>query len=354
MIGRAYRSIAYRSRAFARRAADRVRRATERSALILIYHRVAELPRDPQLLTVAPSRFAEQMAMLRRDWRPIGLRQLTRELRDGTLRRGTVCITFDDGYQDNLINAKPALAAADVPATVFVTAGAIGSPMGLWWDELEHLLLEPSSLPDRVPVAIEGNPIEIRLGDYGTAGAARDRSWSVLSDQDPSPRHAAYRHLYAQLRVLSPERRRTALGALRQALGRSGGVPPTHRVMSADEIRQLAATDLVEIGAHTMNHPSLRLLPEADQQSEICESKRRLEEIMDAPVTSFAYPYGTMHDYDASTVRIARDAGFECACSNFAGRATRGSDPFQLPRHVVRDWDAETLARHLKDWSAAP
>jgi peptidoglycan/xylan/chitin deacetylase (PgdA/CDA1 family) len=350
MIGRIARSIAYRSRALGRRAAERVRRARERGAVILLYHRVAELPRDPQLLAVRPGRFAEQMTMLRRHWRPVSLRQLTRELGDGSVRRGTVCITFDDGYEDNLVWAKPALAAADVPATVFVTAGAIGSDEGLWWDELEHLLLEPGRLPETVAIAIEGSATELRLGAYDPARAARDRSWSVLSDEDPSPRHAAYRDAYARLRFLSPEQRRAALQAMRQALGRSG-VPASHRVMNADGIRQLAAGGLVEVGAHTMNHPSLRRLPEVEQHAEIRESKRRLEDIVAAPVTSFAYPYGTINDYDAAAVRLARESGFERACSNFAGRATSRSDPFQLPRHVVRDWDADTLNRHLREWS---
>ena len=51
-------------------------------------------------------------------------------------------VTFDDGYADNLWNAKPLLERYDVPAAVFVTTGYAGQDREFWWDELETLLLE--------------------------------------------------------------------------------------------------------------------------------------------------------------------------------------------------------------------
>ena len=56
--------------------------------LILLYHRVTEIPSDPWKLCVSPRRFNEQLEVLRRRFPLIRLQQLQQALRDGNrLRR---------------------------------------------------------------------------------------------------------------------------------------------------------------------------------------------------------------------------------------------------------------------------
>jgi peptidoglycan/xylan/chitin deacetylase (PgdA/CDA1 family) len=107
---------------------------------------------------------------------------------------------------------------------------------------------------------------------------------------------------------------------------------------------------LIEIGAHTVTHPSLSALPIASQREEIWQSKTGLEEILDRPVTSFAYPYGKRSDYSAETVALVREAEFVCACSNFAGLVSQSTDRFQLPRVHVPDCDGEEFVKQLSGW----
>jgi len=76
-------------------------------ALILMYHRVTELPNDPYLLAVTPKHFAEQMEAIRRYCIPMRLGELVDELQDGNIPNRAVVVTFDDGYADNLHQAKP-------------------------------------------------------------------------------------------------------------------------------------------------------------------------------------------------------------------------------------------------------
>jgi hypothetical protein len=57
-------------------------------------------------------------------------------------------ITFDDGYADNLEQARPrGWPAMDCRPTVVRTAGAIGATREFWWDELEQTLLGERALP---------------------------------------------------------------------------------------------------------------------------------------------------------------------------------------------------------------
>ena len=113
-------------------------------AIILCYHRVTELDSDPQLLSVTPKNFREQLEVLRRLYNVARLRDWISEEGKST-RLTVVVITFDDGYADNFHEALPLLREADCPATVFVTAGKIDDEEEFWWDELERLILLPES-----------------------------------------------------------------------------------------------------------------------------------------------------------------------------------------------------------------
>src|SRR5215203_1242979 len=105
-------------------------------ALVLLYHRVTRLETDPQWLSVPPERFDEQVEMLVRNWHVLSLPRLLGTLHEGTLPKRSVVITFDDGYADNLFEAKPILERHGLPATVFVASGFVGRREEFFWDEL--------------------------------------------------------------------------------------------------------------------------------------------------------------------------------------------------------------------------
>ncbi len=65
---------------------DRWRTARARfrgCAIILAYHRVADLERDPQLISVTPEHFAEQIAVLARDHETLTCADLFGLMREG-------------------------------------------------------------------------------------------------------------------------------------------------------------------------------------------------------------------------------------------------------------------------------
>jgi peptidoglycan/xylan/chitin deacetylase (PgdA/CDA1 family) len=159
-----------------------------------------------------------------------------------------------------------------------------------------------------------------------------------------------YQHLGDLLRPLSTSQRFDIIAELQQWSG--GYIPPrqTHRALSPEEITQLAAGGLVEIGAHTVTHPVLSAIPVTQQEQEIRQSKLRLEEILNQPVESFAYPYGTRDDYTRETVNLVKQMSFTCACSNFKGVVQPQTSLYELPRFVVRDWDGEKFERNLRGW----
>jgi peptidoglycan/xylan/chitin deacetylase (PgdA/CDA1 family) len=131
--------------------------------------------------------------------------------------------------------------------------------------------------------------------------------------------------------------------------GASGCARETHRVLGRDQIAELAAGGLIEIGCHTITHPQLSALGLEWQREEIGGSKHNLEETIGRPVTGFAYPYGRDCDYTAETVALVQEAGFEYSCTTSVGVVERGADRFQLPRIPIQDIDGESLDRLLSE-----
>jgi peptidoglycan/xylan/chitin deacetylase (PgdA/CDA1 family) len=301
---------------------------------------------------VTPQHFGEQIAILRGHGQLMQLHQLASALRDGKLPRRAAAITFDDGYANNLHHAKPLLERYDVPATVFVTAAYVGQEREFWWDELERLLLQPGKLPNLLDLKVNGTPCHWELGDaavYSSEEYSRYCSWTVREDE-PGPRQRLYRSLYQLLRPLADSERCQLLNELTAWAGSERTVRPSHRALSAQEVVELATGGLVEIGAHTMTHPALAELPPAEQTQEIQGSKSRLMEILNQTVVSFAYPFGSRRHYTSETAAIVQQAGFGSACSGFSGLVCPGTDRFQLPRFVMRNWDGDAFAQQLREW----
>lgn len=336
-----------------RKTVNRLRGRWASATLVLMYHRVAELCSDPFLLAVTPKHFAEHMEVLGKLARPVRLQQAARGLREGVLPRRGVVVTFDDGYADNLLQAKPILERFDVPATVFVTSGFVGGDQEFWWDELDRLLLQPGDLPRTLRIAVNGAAVEADLGDgarLSPEAYGRECRWHVLMTEDPGPRQRLCRSLADAIRPLHQVERRRVLGELAQWAGVGVKGRASHRTLTADELIRLAEGRLVEVGAHTVTHPLLAARDLADQHGEILTSKASLETLLDIPVESFAYPFGGLADYTPETAAAVRDAGFTCACSNYGGLIRPGADPFQLPRRMVLDWDGDEFARHVHEW----
>ncbi len=309
------------------------------------------------MLCVTPEHFSEHLEVLRKQYYPMQLQHLVQAMPSGMLPTATVVVTFDDGYVDNLNNAQPLLKRYDIPASVFVSSGYIGQERGFWWDELDRLFLQPRKLPETLCLTLSGRTFHWELREaarYNEDGYRRHRCWNVELKDDPSPRHRLYRSLCQLMRGLHYGEQQGVLDELRAWAGVEMKRCPTTHTLSSSEVRQLTEEGLIEIGSHSITHAVLSALSTDEQWSEILESKIRLEEILGVPVNSFAYPYGTRSDYTAETIAIVRQVGYSCACSNFPEVIRRGSDRFQLPRILVRDWDGNEFARRMGEWFCGP
>ncbi len=305
-------------------AKNRILNVIDPPVVILIYHRVTTLPSDPQQLAVSPDNFLYHLRYIKENF-PV----LRFEDEWPNLKEPSVVVTFDDGYADNVREALPLLEKAGIPATFFISTGGLGSNREFWWDELERILLVEREFPPTFNLQDEG---------FG-------RKWSTKSNAD---RSALYEEIHLLIKQVGAVRREDWFRQLRAWAGIAKDGRVTHRIMTVNELQKLASSRLVTIGAHTVSHTPLATLSSAEQQQEILASKLHLQELIGREVTVFSYPFGGKEDFTSETVHFCRNAGFVKAASNFPGQAHRWTNPFLLPRQLVRNWDVSTFASKMR------
>jgi peptidoglycan/xylan/chitin deacetylase (PgdA/CDA1 family) len=102
--------------------------------------------------------------------------------------------------------------------------------------------------------------------------------------------------------------------------------------MSPEQLREWAALGH-EVGAHTLDHVHLPDVSLDEARRQISQSQVVLQDILGAPVTSFAYPYG--HE-NARMRDMVREAGFAHAVTTERRKTRPGDDQFGLPRLTIR------------------
>jgi peptidoglycan/xylan/chitin deacetylase (PgdA/CDA1 family) len=296
---------------------------------------------DPWALSVSPELFLEQMSALREIAEPYSLTEIAVGLLRGNLPHNAVAVTFDDGYLDNLLNAKPILEKFEIPATVFVCAGWTGRTDEMWWDQLARIILKTNNLPDRLELNVNGQHFEWNiLGSNHTKGLPIG---TLATDHFPSRLKFLY-EVWEVIRKLPPDSQIDALQTINTWSGACTEVRHGYRPMNAQELVEIAVSGLIEIGAHTVSHPLLPAHSSCVQRREILNGKSRLESILGLSIDAFAYPFG---EYDQASLDSVREAGFLCACTAVESTCTVSSSIYELPRVGIRNWSSQEFASNV-------
>lgn len=291
-----------------------MRRLNRRRLLIVCYHGVAS-EGDPRDWLLMPARaFEQQLAYLAGHYRVLPIDQALRELRDGVLRSPTACVTFDDGYLDNLTEALPRLVRTGIPATVYLATGLIGTPRVLWTTELD---------------------LAFRASKAGRVSADGLLPPTELPAQ-PADRSALAARVRARSKELPVRDRRRLHGMLLSALGAvSPDATRPFRIMSWDDVRRMEESGLITFGGHTVNHEIVARLDDAELREEIAGSMQAVRSHAARVSDTFAYPNGRPSDFDDRAAAVIRAAGGLAAVSTIEGLNDADTDPFALRRVTV-------------------
>lgn len=214
---------------------------------VLAYHAVTDGPA-----------FDRQLDYTLKHYEPVSLDQVINAAGGGKLPPNAVLFTFDDGHRSWVDRVIPAMQSRGIPGVAFVVAGAVGSNLPYWWNEIAALRKEEAAATIRLMKRV---PDDERL------------------------------NMLAECRLVA-------------------GEAPTDENLAADDLKLLEDAGL-EVGNHTVSHPILTQCSSRKVVQEVRESKEILEGIIGHPVRSFAYPNGN-HSPDIARIvaQSGHDVGF--------------------------------------------
>ena len=288
---------------------------------ILAYHGVFDPMRyppfqDEEFISASPPEFARHLDFVKEHFDVISFAKLKKNLDSGYLPEKALIITFDDGYRDNYVVAYPLLKERNLTATIFLTAGHIGTNRLIWFQQLFLFLKNTKK-----------RTIEINYPYH---------CQFFLKDNDG--RNKAGKQIMQMLRSVSDQKRETLMDEIENILEvEIENTNLTRTLLSWDEVREMHQNG-IEFGSHTLTHPVLSQVSEEKLRFELVESKRKIEEEIGDKVITVSYPFGGKNALDEKVKQVAKDAGYEFGVSYIHGlNYVNTYDLFALNRlHVER------------------
>jgi peptidoglycan/xylan/chitin deacetylase (PgdA/CDA1 family) len=273
---------------------------------ILCYHGICEdrLAKEPWIpeYFVTESAFEKQLQYLKRNTQVLSLEEAVERLGSGTLPARSVCLTFDDGYANNLEMAYPLLQKFDMPATIFLSTAYMES--GEFFPFLKLKLIR-----------LDGTV------DLAAAPLANYKS-SAIDEVE----HSAARWW----------------GQVRSNL--TSNQVRTLRPLRVEEI-QAADSKLVRFGAHSHTHCILRNESDQRRQAEIQTSIRKVAQWTGRACRLFSYPNGQRGDFGEVDRQALRAEGIQAAVTGIGGANNRRSEMLGLRRYPVALYHDEVAFR---------
>jgi len=282
---------------------------------IIMYHGII---RSPLVVTdwcfVDEKTFGMQIEYLKKHFEIIALSEAIERMRSGGIKRPTAVITFDDGYQNNFDVAFPILFKEKIPSTIFLTTGLIDTDDTVW-----HCRLNLAISQTRRP-RIERNGSKFDLSTVDLKAKASAVMQENLKGLPHSRLMATMRDIILELNC-DPECS-TEMGS-------------PYRMLNKNAIAEMAASGLIEFGAHTHQHAILSRLSEGERFNEIRRSIDAVYQLTGRSCKYFAYPNGRAEDYNGRTIKDLEACGIQIAVTTAAGPNNRGTSLMELRRYGV-------------------
>ena len=318
--------------------------------MVLMYHRIGEAVSDVWDITVSPENFEAHLQYLKKTGRVVALPELVAGIHQKQLPPNSIAVTFDDGYLNNFLTAKPLLEHYQIPATFFISSVNLGQDVEFWWDELEHLFLFEEYLPPHLTLNIGSTVLDYNLQAEANLSAEikqKHQSWKALEQEPPTSRSRAFLDIWRHLQPLLPEGQQEQIKKIRNWAGVKPFNREGYQCMSVSQLQELAASKYCSIGVHTVNHPALAAHDKAFQLGELKENQEFLKKVTGTEVNLLAYPYGS-HNED--TFYAAADLHFHAGFTTQPKPVELADHLYRLGRYQVKNISSSDFSSQILAW----
>ncbi|NOT12409.1 MAG: polysaccharide deacetylase family protein [Methylococcaceae bacterium] len=291
----------------------------QKKLFILIYHQVMDQPDFMRPWEIDKAAFSWQMALLAKYFNVLPLHDALENIANDSLPSRAICITFDDGYANNVTNALPILMVHKLPAIFFIASGYLDG--GRMWNDSVIEGIRTLTTP-----TLDLTAMGLTSYDIGTPDKKADAAVEIIRQ---------IKHLQPDVRSKYADH----IASLAKTM-------PDDLMMSSEQLVQLHASGM-EIGGHTVTHPILATLTPDAVKQEVIDNKIALETLLNTSIRYFAYPNGKPdQDYLQDQVSIIKACGYDAALSTQAGVTQKYQDRWQLSRFTP--WDNNPIRFMLR------
>ena len=258
--------------------------------------------------------FRKQVAYLSKHFDIISLSDAADMVQAGEIDGPKAVITFDDGYKNNHDVALPILKEYSAPASIYLVSDLLGSDRSVWFT--------------RLIMALDGTPLK--------QVSFQDRSWTITTADEKANCCADMQQM---LKHLSHAELLEKVGEIEDLLQM-----PRDPVLSEDSpfrmldqqtFDNMLSSGLIEFGAHTRNHMILSRLSSEVKQEQIASSIAGVEQLTGKRCEHFAYPNGSLDDYDNESIDMLAANNIRSAVTMNPGPVAASDNMLQLNRYPV-------------------
>ena len=295
-----------------------ISRGHKNNGIILCYHRV--LPEnmidsnnypDKSLITSLEN-FEKHLEYFSKNYELVSLDEIITIKDEGRFK---ICITFDDGYKDNLDYVLPLIKKYNIPITIFITTRFLENDVFLWWYELWEYIQSQKKIIfnyNKKEFLFKLNSYKDKINCYNAL--------SLLFLNEDSVNNQ--KKLLKNIGQNNPNFNFNSLFIKRKNL------------------IELKRDPLVTIGCHSHNHIRFSKLSDKLTRSEIEISTKILEKNTNIKIEHFAYPYGQLEDLAIDNLDILKSFNFKSISTAINRNIDfNNTDLINLPRYGISNQD---------------
>jgi len=287
---------------------------------VLLYHGVSQYNNFQGIENfskkhISRKLFFKQMLFLKKNCNVISINELEKYKKEKIIKKNTVIISFDDGFENNFKVAAPILKKFNLPCIFYISSGMIGKNDMFWVDKIEDII----------------NRTKIKYIDIILHKKIRFSLKSKLE------KIKAVEQIKKYCKNISAIKKDKLINSLSNVLKikPNNKYSKNYRIMNWQQIKKLASNNLFEIGGHSFNHDILTRLPVSKMKRSIKQSITLLEKKLNKKIKHYSYPEGQSTDYNNEIKKYLKSLGIKICPTAINGVATLDEDNFEIKRIMV-------------------
>ena len=252
------------------------------NCLILYYHRVVSDKEFKKLagpnlhLCVSEEQFKKQISFLKKNYEIIQISEIFNNKKK--VNKPKICITFDDGYKDNLKIAFPIIKKYKIPITIYLISRFFKGDYWVWWFELSDILLKNKYLE-----------FNFKGKNYNFLCSSNSKKNKVFFE---------IKNLIYKLNLNDQKK-------LIQVISKNKKRPQYKNLfLNLRDIKYMSNFSFVNFGSHGHDHLNYKFSSSSEILKYINYSKIALKKIFNKDINNFCYPYGSLKEVNLNSRKL--------------------------------------------------